>query len=455
MLCENFENKKEVQTIHLDGWEQEDRWCRWTSKERVIWECQNHLLKMVDDDERAYGPADVELMLLFLLGFPVLRVRSFRDAIVLKPVAPSPSLFVALSLRAIDTDVVNIEMKILQERIPILDVMEGPVFPHINFTAQAPGPDAYLPPLEFCWEDWIHMFDGCMKVLSLDFVDEDFCKNTFSGTGDGDDDDDDDDDDIMEYAESDYIVKKLGRGSVTSSGCNGFGQENERHPSNNIWKDGSGVGSVKNNNGVEVVNSFKTSTTSVCENDWVTTEDFNPSRIIDRGTVCEDEREHERDNCGSNDDSNEDGEASGYEGSDLKMYHDADVDNGTSIYTSIGNGETDYNLTEITAINESVGVQRCRCNYRLDRKARRQILPGGNKYYWDWEGWKPQPAFTRYPILYEMIKTDSEKDMCCASEDDCVEILLPLEESQERGEAASSMSGKENVVELSVGEDQV
>ncbi|KAI0558574.1 hypothetical protein FGB62_201g014 [Gracilaria domingensis] len=437
MLCEKFEKKKELQTIHLDGWKQENRWCRWTSKERVIWECQNHLLKIVDDDERPYGLADLELMLFFSSCFPVLRVRGFRDAIVLKPVAPSPSLFAALSLRAIDTDVVNIDVKIVQEKIPILDVMESPVSPRINFTAQAPCPDAYLPPLEFCWEHWIHMFDGCMKVFSLDFVDEGFCEDTFSRTGDGDGDDDD----IMEYAESDYIVTKLGR-------------ENELQPRNNVWKDGSGAGSVKSDNDVEVVNSLKTSSTSVCENDWVNTEDFCLSRIIDRGTVCHEEGEYERDNCGNNDHSNEDGKASAYEGSDVKMYHDADVDNGTSIYTSIANGETDYNLTEITALNESVGVQRSRCDYRLDRKAGRQILLGKNKYYLHWEGWKPQSAFTRYPILYEMINTECEKDSFCAIEDG-VEIPLPLEESQERGEAESSMSGKENVVELSVGEDQV
>ncbi|KAI0557534.1 hypothetical protein FGB62_291g07 [Gracilaria domingensis] len=43
--------------------------------------------------------------------------------------------------------------------------------------------------LEFCWKDWIHLFEGCMKVLSMDFDDNDFCEESSSEEHDGKGDD--------------------------------------------------------------------------------------------------------------------------------------------------------------------------------------------------------------------------------------------------------------------------
>ncbi|KAI0562812.1 hypothetical protein FGB62_53g010 [Gracilaria domingensis] len=119
---------------------------------RVLWEGQTHLLEKID--QNVYGPGSIELIFLFLLGFPSLKpqILPLEDKVWFHPEAPVRSPYVYFSLTQHVADHADIEMSLV----------DGAFSSEFECGS-----------LKFCWEEWIHAFDGAMKVLSLDFVNVD------------------------------------------------------------------------------------------------------------------------------------------------------------------------------------------------------------------------------------------------------------------------------------------
>ncbi|KAI0557413.1 hypothetical protein FGB62_305g05 [Gracilaria domingensis] len=151
-----------------------------TYMELIIWECQRYLLRMIGGGKCKEGPRDLNLILLFLLGFPVLNTTKSGCVVTVEPVVPGLSLKLLLSVVASDENGVSIEMNLVRKK-------EGETFPKSteerNQSSGSSDEDSSCSEVEFCWEDWIHLFDGCMKVLSLDFRDGDFDEESCAGEG--------------------------------------------------------------------------------------------------------------------------------------------------------------------------------------------------------------------------------------------------------------------------------
>ncbi|KAI0564333.1 Rhs element Vgr family protein [Gracilaria domingensis] len=147
---------------------------------RVQWECQKHLMEAVRDN--VYGPSDVELMLLFILGFPALQVEGggdlarklvetgaffarvptnsadateFEEFFAFLPHRRQRSFMALISFRDCESS-----LKIRMQLIPVEESREIHRNKH-RFT--------------FSWAEWIHGFEACMKVLAYDYGDGELC----------------------------------------------------------------------------------------------------------------------------------------------------------------------------------------------------------------------------------------------------------------------------------------
>ena len=416
---------------------------------RVVWECQQHLLEVIDDVDRVYGPGDMELMLLFLLGFPALVPMSYENEIRLVPKVPQSfhCLVVMLSLTASNTDEVYIEMKI-RERTSLYDYMFHFVTP---LGHQPRSPTGHMcESLEMCWIDWIHAFDAAMKVVSVDFVESDLC-NESSNTDvheEGetgalalpDDTSGSSNTDVHEEGETGALALPDDTSGMflgeldTENDCDGT-------------KDGENEGSDTSESVRAETNLIAISLTAypdrVREEDVGNTQGNENRRHVQ--SVMDAGRQRENEGQGSTEDRTE--------RNDVPM----DSKNDEGRHAMVGARDTDHDPTEMVENEEWEEIHRCACTYRLDKKARQQKIDNSTKFYWDWEGWKAQPIFREQALLFEAMSDGNANVLPDEEERDSVRIQFPpeeLEATADRGEAEQTVDDSKSCASVEDGEEQ-
>ncbi|KAI0566312.1 hypothetical protein FGB62_10g16 [Gracilaria domingensis] len=457
ILCRQFEEQKDVLHISIRPrerglWSSRDD-PEWTCSEQVLWECQKHILEVISDDEREYGPQNVELILLFLLGFPVLQARYFRSPIQIIPLA-YPELIVEASLLGNSPNDVRIEMRIRTDRDDSRSESD-------DLTHCKQG-------VQFCWKDWIHKFEGCMKVLSMNFEWNDLKKRCtiekpFALSSD-------------EYTEGEgYSGTEDTWNSfeVMSESKSGESEHVEDQDNNRDGIEDRGDGGWGSNDKVgeekraDMAHSLKDDDANcICAKArGKADENENGGKVASASagssecvTECEDQIWKKKENGGGDSESNEhtpdsnESERGGDDGSDLGVDAADRMDEPETM------SSTSTSKSTRSASVPSYHVQRCACEYRLEQRAEKRIIEGTNEYYWHWEGWKPQPAFQRHPLLFELEGSDNESGTSGEEEDaDDAESNLQARRREEAEEAASNEEGneEESVVTLTDGEEMV
>ncbi|KAI0564330.1 hypothetical protein FGB62_27g21 [Gracilaria domingensis] len=143
---------------------------------RVLWECQKHLVEAIH--ENVYGPSDIQLMLLCVLGFPALRVSSSEEDLK-NSEDTGTTICGAKTSSTIDAGMVffctfmpdrsgehssaaiwfRLCESTLKIRVKLIPVHESGKIQHGKHS------------ITFSWAEWIHSFEACMKVLSYDYGD--------------------------------------------------------------------------------------------------------------------------------------------------------------------------------------------------------------------------------------------------------------------------------------------
>ncbi|KAI0557829.1 hypothetical protein FGB62_258g09 [Gracilaria domingensis] len=95
--------------------------------ERIIWEYQKQVLHMLRSGTKSYGPSDVELMLMCMLGFPSLRVthRRGQDEILVEPQHASRRFELRIKLKSEDSTI----KRVMHESIVINRGTESTLLP--------------------------------------------------------------------------------------------------------------------------------------------------------------------------------------------------------------------------------------------------------------------------------------------------------------------------------------
>ncbi|KAI0564329.1 hypothetical protein FGB62_27g26 [Gracilaria domingensis] len=113
----------------------------------VLWECQKYLVEAINSN--VYGPSNLELVLLCILGFPALTVEvGLGWTFTPRRFLQSHNVRAEISISAVG-DNVRIRMD-----LTLIDVSGLALR---NF------------PFKFIWAEWIHSFEACMKVLTYDY----------------------------------------------------------------------------------------------------------------------------------------------------------------------------------------------------------------------------------------------------------------------------------------------
>ncbi|KAI0561391.1 hypothetical protein FGB62_84g07 [Gracilaria domingensis] len=457
MLCYLFEKQEDVSCIRIphreDGtWLHENRFM-WTCYEQVLWECQQHLLELISDDEREYGPQNVELVLLFLLGLPLLNVWTHHSAaqlqpyfrvIRLEPVVPDSELTVDASLVGKSPNDVHIQMRIRTDR-------DYSAFESDELLHRKRG-------FEFCWEDWIHLFEGCMKILTMDFNENDFKKErTVEKLNSGGNNDD-------EGCRASEDTKT----NVETMSSNKSGKSehvaNQDNTKNGVEDRGNGGSESNDKAGEEEIADVAHSITeddalcvcfSALEKADENANQGNGASALEGARKCEDQIWKKKEEGGDDSESNEhtvvssESERRGDDGSHpgVGSAELTDYTTSTSIRTRTGSGSVTWD-----------SVARCACEYKLDKRAEKRIIEGTNKYYWHWEGWKPQAAFQKWPLLFALERSDNENGASTEEEDeDVVGSCLQATRGKDAGEAAwnEEKNEEESVLALAHGEEMV
>ncbi|KAI0566314.1 hypothetical protein FGB62_10g14 [Gracilaria domingensis] len=408
MLCHGFEKEKDVSYISIPkrwggAWRNGDEF-KWTCYEQVLWECQQHLLDLVSDDERESGPQNVELILLFLLGFPILSVWSDKIGIHLKPIVPGSELTVYAALTGNSPNDVHIQMEfhVIRELESRRQCKSHPTKSD-NSSRSERGH-------EFCWEDWIHKFEGCMKFLSMDHLREERTVKEFGSDAYNDDEgcrgSEDTENNVgilteIKPGEIERVADHDNNRNGTEVGGNGGCELNDK---------------IREEKRTDMANSLKDDDSiCVCASP---VEKADEGEIGENGsTPLEDESKRddqimENGNGGDGSESNEhplfssESERGGDDGSDLGVGQAERKDDTTSVETTSSTSTGAYHVT------------RCACEYRLDQRAEKRIIKGTNEYYWHWEGWTPQRAFQEFRILYELEGSDNENAISAEEEDE-------------------------------------
>ncbi|KAI0557594.1 DGF-1-like protein [Gracilaria domingensis] len=455
LLCYTFENQKEISSIRIPKREDDARLYGnrlWTCHEQVLWECQQHLLELLSDDEREYGPQNVELILLFLLGFPVLNFsqstyigrQPYPWVLVthLWPVVPDSKFRLDFFLKGKSPNDVYIEMRIHRKYS---------AFESDDLSHRKRG-------VEFCWEDWIHLFEGCMKTLSLDFNKNDFREERTVEELDRDGDNDDEGRGVSEDTKTKVETVRANKcGKSEHVADQDYNKKGIEDGGNGGWESNDKVGEEKP---ADMVRSMRDDDTFVfCGNALEETDEIesegNGSGALEGEKKCEDQIWNKKEDDGDDSESNElnmvssESERSGDDRSDPSMSGAESMGNATRRGTSA------------STISEAVGwddVKRCACEYRLDKRAEKRIIEGKNKYYWHWEGWKPQPAFQKFRFLYELERPDNGNETSAEEKDEVdVESCLQATGGEEAEETASNEEGseEESVLTLTDGEEMV
>ncbi|KAI0566315.1 hypothetical protein FGB62_10g15 [Gracilaria domingensis] len=430
ILCREFEEQKDVLHISIQpeqgrSLSRDDllqRNLKWTCSEQVLWECQKHILELISDDQREYGPQNVELILLFLLGFPMLNVQDLGGVNRLTRIVVDSQLTVEASLIGKSPNDVRIEIRIRTHR---------------DYPALESGD-----PVQFRWKDWIHEFEGCMKVLSMNFEWNDLKKRRtiekpFALSSD-------------EYTEgegcsgSDYTWNSF---EVMGESKSGESEHVEDQDNNRDGIEDRGDGGWGSNDKVgeekraDMAHSLKDDDANcICANArGKADENENGGKVATasaEGSECEDQIWKKKENGGDDSISNEhtldssESERGGDDGSDLGVgaadrMDEPETMSSTSTTTSTGYvRRLTMSSTSTTTSTGSPWVpwhRRCACEYGLDQRAEKRIIEGTNEYYWHWEGWKPQPAFQRHPLVFELEGCDIENGTS-AEEKDAVDV---------------------------------
>ncbi|KAI0561865.1 hypothetical protein FGB62_70g19 [Gracilaria domingensis] len=433
---------------------------QWTGFERILFECQKYLLDLLDGDERVFGPGDLELVLLFLLGFPVLEVRVFMDNVLtLKPAVPAPSLAVVLFLKRNNADDASIVIQIHSRTDRLLSPIPEGIY----------DPSSSERPVQFCWEEWIHMFDGCMKVLSMEFDDGDVCiessnKDVIL----------DFDTAVVGYTGRQEDAKKVAEGISVNTSENIADQENS---SNGNHDGGCSDFEVSDALGDEIRDD------SVGNANTIPLSKEDIDRDCQGGVENADENE-----IGGNDGPSKDGDREseieiGTSNGDINVVERKAIEQSeTSECDRVGDHNNDEEVCQVkdrkrttsksTMMSSStdwsdISIHRCSCQYALNKRAEKRGDGWTDKYFWHWEGWKPQPAFERYPLTYKREGDNDENATSVERNETGVESvcsvfdlvlaadrrLYRVEETEERQQPASDGRGgaEETIVELGDG----
>ncbi|KAI0559346.1 hypothetical protein FGB62_156g04 [Gracilaria domingensis] len=470
MLCDELEKQKGVSYLSIKPREGDIRVAldsfKWTCHEQVLWECQKHLLELISDDEREYGPENMELVMLFLLGFPILEVHGNGFVVSLKPSVSFSELWVNAFLTARSPNDVHIVMKIGFG-------FESYLHAHVS---ESDDSTRRKGDYEFRWEEWVHMFEGCMKVLSMDFKENDFREQS-TETSEAFDFNRDRDEEVCR--ESEDIEKSV---YVAYQETNRNGVEFRE---NLGWESNDTAGEEKS---TDVVDSLKDDETNcACVEALGKTDENenggNGATASEGSTKCEDQICKKIGNGGDESESMEHSAAPSENrqgGDDGSGLHDRESKEHSADLSESERGGDDESGLDVSAVQRTEDTtraealsntsqrgwqprslgdgERCTCEYRLGKRAEKRIIEGTNTYYWHWEGWKPQPAFREYRFLHELEGSDGEKWISAQEEDeDDVESCLQATGGEEAGEGASNEDGNgdENVVILTDGAEMV
>ncbi|KAI0564336.1 hypothetical protein FGB62_27g11 [Gracilaria domingensis] len=161
---------------------------------RVLWECQKHLVQAINDN--VYGPSDIHLMLLCILGFPALlfdveRLPDLNECFFdeqhpdLKTFEETGSAISTASTNSTNDSKIKMLYKFMPrgsgERLSTavsFRVCENTLKIRMQLI---PVYESGLIQLQqhsvtFKWVEWIHGFEACMKVLTYDYGDRELCE---------------------------------------------------------------------------------------------------------------------------------------------------------------------------------------------------------------------------------------------------------------------------------------
>ncbi|KAI0562438.1 hypothetical protein FGB62_60g17 [Gracilaria domingensis] len=304
---------------------------------RLLWECQKYLIQKMKSN--VYGPSDVELMLLSILGFPALEFGKIDPEVLrysaeanntcpteqinstgpeemscfytFTPRLSRKHLLAAISFRDCEESL-NIQMQLL----PVVSVGVQSAVEEVIVWGESYS-------FTFCWAELIHSFEACMKVLSYDYRDGDICEV---------------------YADEESLAQSEPESRVVSEAPRGSGYDNRQHQS-------------------QVAEDLP----SNAETDTSGREEEGTEAILESETE---------------------------DGMEITDFLSQEYVTAASDWVTSENG--------IGGVEEHLVECRCRSNrYMLNQKAKRVFIRGTQKYFWEWEGWKAQAAFERYPILYD------------------------------------------------------
>ncbi|KAI0559537.1 hypothetical protein FGB62_144g04 [Gracilaria domingensis] len=355
---------------------------------------------------------------------------------------PEPSLVVVILLKGNNANDGRIEMKIRSDNNRARKY---------NWLFNGKYDDTFYckVDLEFQWEEWIHIFEGCMKVLNLDFDDDDFCDQSSDKDREGD----------LGIDEERYTRTGDSENVVDSS------SENESE--NVVVEDSNRNGSEEDSNcGLEfsgkVRHEENAERTSLSEEDVnrvsvsgvekanESENQDNDATAMSESIECSDEIEKNGDNVGNEGELNEHSDASAcdradVDSNDVEVYREPDV--GLSRKKGIA-----ARLSSLSGWEE---VQMCTCKYELNQSAEEREIGWKRKYYWHWEGWKPQPAFKKNPFLYELKQSDNRNGISVKEKEEDHEISSQVEEIGEAQQPVVNVSrqNEHRIVELAEDRD--